>query len=250
LARKPPPSRSPLAPFYAVIGVIALVGIGILAYTTMRRPSAGADQPMDVAVTQQELSRVPGISMGREDAPVVIYEFADFECPHCAEWASLVEPLIRERLVQPGTVRYVFYDFPLGGAFRHSFLAARAGRCANEQGKFWEYHDRLFARQPSWAVLDDPSDFFVDLAREVGVDAGAFEQCLRSDKYQREVSLSRQLGESLNVRGTPTLFVNGEKLQTIPSFQELERIVREKAGQAAPADTAAPAAADSAAAPR
>jgi protein-disulfide isomerase len=249
LARTPPPSRSSLAPFYLVIGVIALVGIGILAYSTLHRSAKGADQPMNVAATQQELARLPGIAMGREDAPVVIYEFADFQCPHCADWASLVEPLIRDRLVKPGLVRYVFYDFPLGGGFRHSFLAARGARCANDQGKFWEYHDLLFGRQASWTGLEDPSDFFVDLASQAGLDTGTFEQCLRSDKYQREVSLSRELGESLNVTGTPTLFVNGERLPGIPDFSELEQIVKQKAGQAAPAADSA-AAADGTAAPR
>ena len=149
----PPPSRrNPLTPFYGVLALIAIAGAGILIYKTMNRGPAGASQPVDVMVTQEELQRVPGISRGRDDAPVVIYEFADYQCPHCADWAALVEPLVLERLIQPGLVRYVFYDFPLGGAFKHSFLAARAGRCANEQGKFWDYHGLIFARQSTWTT--------------------------------------------------------------------------------------------------
>jgi protein-disulfide isomerase len=224
-----------------VLALIAIAGIGILIYKMTHRGAPPAMQPVDVAVTSSELARTPGISMGREDAPVVLYEFADFECPHCADFAALVEPLIRERLVNAGLVRYVFYDFPLGGGFRYSFLAARGGRCANEQGKFWPYHDLVFARQSTWATMSDPTDFFVKLAKEAGADADAFEGCLRSDKYAREVTLSRKLGDSLGVQGTPTLFVNGERIPNIPDYSELEAIVKQKAGQAtAPAPAAAP----------
>jgi protein-disulfide isomerase len=244
VAKTPPPTRrNPLAPFYGVLALIAVAGIGILLYKTTHRGGTAATQPIDVAVTSSELARTPGISRGREDAPVVIYEFADFECPHCADFAALVEPLIRERMIDTGLVRYVFYDFPLGGYFKFSFLAARAGRCANEQGKFWPFHDLVFARQSTWATMSDPTDFFVDLAKQAGADADAFEGCLRSDKYAREVTLSRKLGDSLGVTGTPTLFVNGERLANIPNYSELEAVVKQKAGQAPPA----PAAADSAA---
>lgn len=242
MAKTPPPSRrNPLAPFYGVLILIAVAGAGILLYKTMNRGATPATQPVDVAVTQAELARTPGIPMGREDAPVTIFEFADFQCPHCADWVAFVEPLIRQKLVDTGLVRYVFYDFPLGGGFQHSFLAARAGRCANEQGKFWEFHNLIFARQSTWTTMSDPTDFYVDLAGQVGADKDAFESCLRSDKYAREVTLSRKLGDSLGVQGTPTLFVNGERLPSIPEFSELEAIVRRKAGsaQAAGPDSAA-----------
>jgi protein-disulfide isomerase len=190
---------------------------------------------VEVAIDPAELSRVQGISIGREDAPVVIYEFADFQCPACGQYASFVTPLIKERLVEPGLVRYVYYDFPLVRAHPHAFLAARAGRCANEQGKFWGYHDLVYARQPTWSALSDATDFFVDLAREAGLDEERFEACLRSDRYAEEVTRSLRLGESLGVQGTPTLFVNGKRLPNPPTFEELEQIVRQEAGVASAA---------------
>jgi protein-disulfide isomerase len=248
VAKTPTPTRrNPLAPFYGVLALIAIAGVGILIYKSTHRGGTAATQPVNVMVTQAELAATPGIPLGREDAPVTILEFADFECPHCADWVALVEPLIRERLIDTGMVKYVFYDFPLGGGFRHSFLAARAGRCANEQGKFWQYHDLVFGRQSTWATMSDPTDFFVDLANQVGVDEDQFEGCLRSDKYAREVTLSRKLGDSLGVGGTPTLFVNGERLPNIPSFSQLEAVVRQKAGQAQPAADSTAGAPDSAA---
>src|SRR5688572_23755378 len=129
----------------------------------MRGGGAAANAPIPVQIDPAELSRVQGISLGRADAPVVMYEFADYQCPHCAEWVTFIEPLIKERLVNTGVVRYVYYDFPIG-SFPHSFVAARGGRCANEQGKFWEYHDLVYGRQQTWSPMshNNAVDFFVD----------------------------------------------------------------------------------------
>lgn len=229
--------RSSLAPFYAVIALVAVAGLGILLYRAFGK-EAPATLPVAVELDEAQLARVQGISVGRDDAPVVIYEFADFQCPACGTYAWQVTPLIKERLVEPGLVRYVYYDFPLA-MHPNAFLASRAGRCANEQGKFWAFHDLVYGQQNRWSYEKDPSDIFVDLARQTGLDVGKFESCLRSDRYAREVTESAKLGESLGVNSTPTLFVNGRRLPNPPSFQELEEIVRrETAGTDAPASAA------------
>jgi protein-disulfide isomerase len=232
---------SPLTPFYVILGVVALAGIGVLLYQ-LRGGAAPALEPVPVALDAEQLARVPGIAIGPEDAPVVMYEFADFQCPACAHYASFVMPLVKERLVDRGTVRYVYYDFPLTAIHPHAFLAARAGRCANEQGRFWEYHDVLYARQQRWTNERDATRLFLDYADEAGVERRDFESCLRSDRYAEEVSQNMQLGESLGVAGTPTLFINGRRLPQIPGYSALERLVLEEAGTQ-PA-TGAPAPAD------
>lgn len=250
MTRKPAPrGRSSLAPFYAILGVVALAGVAWLLYQSMGKEDA-VTAPVPVAMDQARLNRVQGMSLGRADAPVVIYEFADFQCPGCGQFASMVAPLIKERLVQPGKVRYVYYDFPLIDIHQNAFLAARAGRCANEQGKFWEFHDVIYGQQPNWSTESDPSDLFVEYAVRAGVQEGPFETCLRSDRFAREVSESMELGKSLGVGGTPTLIVNGRRLGSTPTMAELERMVDEAAGgvPAAPAGPAAPAAADTASA--
>lgn len=233
---KPAPKRSSLTPFYAILGIVALVGVGVLASQLFGGGGGQpATTPVEVNLDPAELARVQGISIGRDDAPVVIYEFADFQCPGCGQFAAFVTPLIKERLVEPGLVRYVYYDFPLA-MHPHAFLASRAGRCANEQGRFWEYHDLLYGRQPTWSAMRDPTNYFIELAVDVGADDGQFEACLRSDKYQEEVTRSLKLGESLQVRGTPTLIINGKRIggDGIPSFAELEAYVRDEAGLTAP----------------
>ncbi|HEU0076224.1 MAG TPA: thioredoxin domain-containing protein, partial [Longimicrobiaceae bacterium] len=197
MTRKPAPrGRSSLAPFYAILGVVALAGIGWLLYQSMGK-SKPVVAPVPVVMDQARLNRVQGISTGRADAPVVIYEFADFQCPGCGQFASLVSPLIKERLVQPGKVRFVYYDFPLIDAHPNAFLAARAGRCANEQGRFWEFHDVIYGQQSKWSAESDPSGLFVEYAVRAGAQEGPFETCLRSERFAKEVSESMELGKSL-----------------------------------------------------
>jgi len=241
-----PKRRSSLTPLYVVLGLVVLAGIGMLISKTRSSPvKEGANQGMPVALTPDQLQRVHGISIGREDAPITIYEFADFQCPHCAQFAAFIEPLIRQNLVDTGKARYVYYEFPLG--FKWSFLAARAGRCANEQGKFWDFHGIVFARQREWSFDPDASAQFTEYAKTIpGLDAAKFEQCVRSVRYQKEVSESSQLGQSLGVQGTPTLFVNGRKIDLPESYSAFEAKVREIAPGAFAGTPAAPAAAPAA----
>jgi protein-disulfide isomerase len=212
-------------PFYVILGVIAIAGIGVLFYQA-RGGATPALAPVPVAMDQAQLARAPGVAMGPEDAPVVIYEFADFQCPGCATFATFVAPLIKEHYVEQGTVRYVYYDFPLPN-HQHSFLASRAARCGEEQGRFWEYHDLLYARQQRWSSVGDASRLFVDYAAELGLDRSAFSDCLRSDRYALEVTQNLRLGESLGVNATPTLFINGKRMPPV-SFRELRGIIDEE----------------------
>lgn len=238
MARKPAKQQSKsLQPFYIVLGVVAVVGVAVVLWQTMGGGSA-AMEPVPVVISQEELSRVQGISLGRDDAPVVIYEFADFQCPGCGQFASFTAPLIKERLVETGQVRFVYYDFPLTQMHQHAFLASRAARCANDQDRFWDYHDVLYGRQPSWSSLGNATNYFIDLAEELGLDEGEFSSCLRSDRHQEEISRNMQLGQMLGVTGTPTLFINMKRLGGIPDFSELQQIVQAEMG-GAPADPAA-----------
>lgn len=237
MARKPVKQQSKsLQPFYIVLGVVAVAGVALVLWQTMGGRGTPAMEPVPVVISQDELSRVQGISMGRDDAPVVIYEFADFQCPGCGQFAAFTAPLIKERLVDTGQVRFVYYDYPLP-QHPHSFLAARAARCANDQDRFWDYHDIVYGRQPSWSSLGNATNYFIDLADEIGLDEGEFASCLRSDRHQEEVSRNIQLGQMLGVTGTPTLFVNMKRLGGIPDFSELQQIVQAEMG-ATPAESA------------
>jgi hypothetical protein len=247
---------TPLLPLYIILVVVALAGVYFLVAQT-RKPGGGggntAIAPVELHLTPEQLARIPGTSRGDANAPITLFEFADFTCPGCRNFNIYLEPIIRDSLVNTGKVRFVYYDFPLGGgAHRHGFIAARAARCGGEQGKFWEMHDALFTHQGEWAFEDDPIQQFVGYARGAGLEAGAFEQCVRSDRFAREVTENREFGLSLAVNSTPTLVANGQMLQHPQSFAELMTSLRQVAPAAfaeAPAP-AAPAAAPADSAPR
>jgi protein-disulfide isomerase len=250
--RPAPKTRRPsssLLPFYVVLGLVAVAGAFMLWRQT-RGGGAGATTLQQVVMTPEQLQRVPGISQGNANAPVVIMEFADFQCPGCGLFARFSKPLMKD-YIDNGTVRFVWYDFPLTQIHKNAVLAARAGRCANEQNQFWAFHDAVFARQSEWAESNDAAKRFADYAGTAGLDGGAFGTCLGSDKYQKEVSESFELGNTLGVTGTPTLFVNGKRVQETPNTRaQWDQLIQAEMGAARPA-AAAPAAApagDSAAA--
>jgi protein-disulfide isomerase len=224
--------RNPLLPFYIVIGVIAVAGVGLILWQMSETEAARRPVPLDPATLQQQQAR--GVSVGRPDAPVTVMEFADYSCPACAQYASFILPLVKEELVQEGVVNYVFYDFPLPG-FPHSFLAARAARCAGDQQRFWEYHDLLFARQPSWSQDRDPLASFDRYAADLGLETREFSACLRSDRHAEEVTRNKVFGETLGINSTPSFIVNGKRVQP-RNYRDFAQLIRAEAGQAPAAE--------------
>lgn len=249
---RPAPKRqrkSSLPIFYVILGVAALGGAFLLFRQMGGSGGTAATTLQQVVMTPEQLQRVPGISKGQPAAPVVIMEFADFQCPGCGDFARFSEPLIQD-YIDNGTVRFVWYDFPLVQIHQNAMLAARAGRCANEQNRFWPLHDILFAQQGRWSTERNATDLFIEFAEQAGVERGAFSTCLRSDKYQKEVSESYQLGNTLGVGGTPTLFINGKKVEDTPRTRaDWDALIRRETGGAAAAAAPAPAAATDSAAP-
>jgi protein-disulfide isomerase len=216
-SRKTKKAGSNLKPFYWALGVVAVLGIAAIAWIVMRNKTAqAADQPVEVPGADDPgklVTLAKGVTDGKDNAPVKMLVFSDYQCPFCGQFASQVEPVLTSEFVQKGTLQLVYYDFPLGGGHRFSFLAARAARCAGDQGKFWDYHNLLFGKQSEWAYDDNmPTSKFLDYGKEVGVEPKAFETCVNSTKYQDLVSANRVLGEKLMVNSTPTIFINGKRV--------------------------------------
>ncbi|MGH7449033.1 MAG: DsbA family protein [Longimicrobiales bacterium] len=201
--------------FYTILALVAVVGLGAIVYS-MSRSGGMVTQPLDmsrIANADTLLARAQGVTMGEAGAPVQMIVFSDFQCPGCATWVGRIETNLKRDFVETGKVRYTYYDFPLVSIHPHAFLAARAARCANDQGRFWEYHDRVFAGQNAWAFSkSSPVGEFTQYATDVGLDVNAFTECLRSDRHADVVTANALLGEQLGVGGTPTVFVGQRRL--------------------------------------
>jgi protein-disulfide isomerase len=138
---------------------------------------------------------------GESGARVALIEYADFECPYCGEYERTAFPQVLSDYIQTGKVKYFYRDLPLPGHAR-ALPAARAARCAGEQGKYWEMHDSLFAKQNA---LSAPA--LLDRAQTLGLDTAKFIECQSSDKYTADIQKSALEAQKMGIDGTPTFFL-------------------------------------------
>ena len=164
-----------------------------------------------------------GPAKGPATAPVTIVEFSDFECPFCAR---VVPTLDQVKEKYGDQVRIVFRQFPLD-MHPNASKAAEAALCANEQGKFWEMHDAMFADQRKLAVAD-----LKTTAGTLGLDAASFGSCLDSGKHADKVKADIKAGTLAGVSGTPALFVNGRFLNGAVPFETIAEVIDEELARA------------------
>lgn len=148
------------------------------------------------------------LSLGDPAAPVVMIEYAEFQCPFCGQFARETKPELVERYVDTGIMRIEWRDFPYLG--EESYLAALGGRAAAAQGQFWSYHDALYADQapsPNSGRLTD--QYLIDVASEIGLDVAKFETDLREATYDDDIRNDFESGIKDGVNGTPAFFING-----------------------------------------
>lgn len=156
---------------------------------------------------------------GGKDAPVTVVEFSDFQCPFCRAAESSIKA-IKEKYGDK--IRLVYLDFPLG-MHPHAMDAARAGRCAGEQGKFWQFHDAMFANQAKLAPADLKAQ-----AKQLGLDTKAFDTCFDGNKYDVPIHKDMSQGESLGVTATPTFFINGREVVGAQPPEKFEEVIDEE----------------------
>lgn len=167
---------------------------------------------------------------GNPDAPVTIVEFSDFHCPFCRR----AHPVIQQLLAKYGDrVRLVYKDMPLDNLHPNARAASEAGLCAAAQGKFWEFHDKLFASEP-----DSSPATLNRLAQEVGIDVAPFEACYKERRFKTQVEASVQDGSRLGVTGTPTFFINGRNVTGALPLESFAKVVDEELKRAQPAAAA------------
>ncbi len=203
------------------VGLLLIIAVAVAAVllsgertqpTAQEQRSAGKE---DRAARSTAEAGPP--SQGDADAPVVMIEYGDFRCTFCGKFAREVEPQLEKKYVESGTLRMEWRDFPYLG--RESVDAALAARAAQEQGRFWEYHDLLYENQSGGFS----EERLVELAREAGLDVERFEEDLASGRFERAVAEDFQEGQEMGVTGTPTFVINGRVvagLQPVEVYEE------------------------------
>lgn len=151
----------------------------------------------------------PPHSMGPENAPAVLEEFGDFECPPC----GLLHPVLKTMEKEFGPrLRVVFREFPLVPTHPHALAAARSAEAAGLQGKFWEMHDLLFENQRTWHEQFDARPTFEGYAQKLGLDMERFRRDVSSQVVEQRIFLDGKRAHGLGVKGTPTVFLNGREV--------------------------------------
>ena len=159
-------------------------------------------------------------SRGVATAPVTIVEFSDFECPYCG---GLFPTLKQVEKNYPQTVRIVYRQFPLSNLHPHAMKAAEASLCANEQNKFWEFHDSMFGNQRELSIAD-----LKQRAVDLKLDTQAFNQCLDSGKEAAAIQTDIQEGARAGVSGTPAMFINGRFLSGNQPYSEIKDVIEDE----------------------
>ncbi len=163
--------------------------------------------------------------LGNPAAPITIVEFGDYQCFYCNKFFHETEAQVHENYVKTGKVKMIFKDFTIIG--QDSITAAHAAHCANEQGKFWEYHDTLYnnwnGENNGWASAENQLKF----AKDVGLDITKFTECNSSNKYKELIQTSSKDAQTLGLTGTPGFFVIGpnNKIIKIPGAQPYDVFV-------------------------
>ncbi len=205
--RKPRTSRqknSTLPIIIAVAAVLIIVGALVVFNQSATRPvvaNVSVDYPTGITEDGQPYK-------GGANAKVVIEDFSDFGCPHCADFAEALSE-ISDEYIKTGKIKVIFRNFVLGPG---TLAAAQGGECALDQGAdaFWAYHDAVYANQNRGDALFAPSGL-KEIAKQIGLDTNAFNKCLDASQKTAEIQKDSRDGEARGINSTPTLFFNGEK---------------------------------------
>jgi protein-disulfide isomerase len=198
-----------------IIIVVLLVAVGGGMWLMQPASDAPAGQPTPQtsqrpgAASADANNAPPAHLRGQQNAPVVLEEFADFQCPTCANMHSVVKQLVEKYPTQVGVA---FRNFPLRELHKHAAEAARAAEAAGVQGKFWEMHDLLYDKQKEWEVPDDARPLFTQYAQSLGLDMQKFASDMDSSIISMRIVADERRGAAMGIHATPTFFINGREL--------------------------------------
>lgn len=214
----------------AALAVLAAVALASCAQqpTTSGAPggqqtgASGQATPDQALLALAHRSKDDPLALGKVDAPVVMIEWSDFQCPFCGKYSRETEPILIKDYVDKGLLRIEWRDFPYFG--KQSVQAAKAARAAGRQGKFWQFHDEIYERElpPNSGKLTD--EFLVSVAKDVGLDVDRFRQDMADPDVAKAVDADYSEAQKLGISGTPTFLVNGKPAvgaQPIDTFRTM-----------------------------
>lgn len=176
------------------------------------------ETPQEEKITTQSLIQNGSPIMGNPSAPITIVEWGDYQCTFCYKFHQSSKDILIEEYVNTGRINFVFRDFPLNGP--DSVLAAQASYCADDQGKYWEYHDEIYknwaGERTGWVTRQSLDQF----ANTVGLDLIQFSKCLDDKKYQQRVLENEKFGVKIGIKATPSFLIfNNEKITKVEGNQ-------------------------------
>jgi protein-disulfide isomerase len=234
-------SRGPGRNFWIALGLIAVLGLGALGYVASKpKVTSTAIDPTLPAL------KAEGYVMGSPNAPLEVIEFGDFECPGCGQFATITEPDVRTNLVNTGKIRIRFMDYPLP-MHRNTWDASLAAACANEQGKFWEMHDLIYANQDRWngETTNRPRPILAEYAKTLGLDMTKYGSCMDNETQRAKVQSHLLEAERRNITQTPSFIIGDKVYPGALPYDSFKKLVDDAlAKQPARTDSAAKTGAD------
>ncbi|MFA6227587.1 MAG: thioredoxin domain-containing protein [Patescibacteria group bacterium] len=184
---------------------------------TIAAASSSISSSLEKSPARQKAEKIDRPYLGNINAQLVIVEFADFQCPVCQEEFSVIRTIANK---YEQDILFIFRNYPVKGD--DSMVLAQAGYCAQEQGKFWPFHDRLFLQQGNFNNEEE----FNAIIKSSGLNLAKFNNCLKSLKYQPKVTEDIADALDLGARGTPTFYVNGKKLEGAVPLNTWEELIK------------------------
>jgi protein-disulfide isomerase len=205
-----------------ILWAIVIVVLGGILFMMSRVNPAGNSAPagdLRTSVSESDWSTGPS------DATVTIVEYSDFQCPACRSYSPVLKSVLDD---YPENVRLIYRHFPLTTIHPNAVLAARAAEAAGNQDSFFQMHDALFAGQDEWENERHPDELFIEYAGNIGLDVDKFTNDFQSKDSLDAVNFDRFDAEAMNLNSTPTIFLDGERLDPIPSGQVLTNLIEAK----------------------
>lgn len=205
-------------------GAGALATAGALCGPAVAEDAPWIEVTPKAEETQPDLVQagpLPEKTMGRPGAPVTVVEYASLGCPICRVFHSKAFPRLKADYIDKGKVFYIYREFPIGAS---AAAAASVARCVPEKD-FFRANERLMANQGQWAARDVRPDALYKLVQDTGLSRAAFDTCLANQNISNGIVWVKQQGRRLGVQGTPTFFINGQKVRGVQSYEEMQKLI-------------------------